>query len=418
MSFAVNWPTFGEETETQLCSTLNELLKEAKMDANLIRGQFEVRGVSLGMIPPTITLMGVNNSSLDELSVEVCLQYDDQQCEGFAITIGGAEIALTGEADDPAFAPSKLWYPFEVTLYNIKIIAKAQIDVSLPSLRRTSVSHKPPPAFALHELQLGRLRAARTPVVPDERKVSTPSSSGRGPHYHQHPLTSAALKEVSLPRDTAPPTVSSTPQKVLKNTGFGFAYASRRVHYPKWPRTSDMNRQSQYCDASSTTGTVRSRSDNKVTPSQQSLSTNVGRRGMTAVPSLISLETSNSVGSYNPNNLHHHEDPPSGIPDIQSSLPKSGVSSPNLVSSSPLEVTPSAAVTISFSSAPRVDFFLRTNFRQLKGADEQTKSILMSLLRPKLEILLRGITINLPERTVELGPVGKPMQNMHYQHSP
>ena len=411
MSFAVNWPTFSEETETQLCSTLNELLKEAKMDANLIRGQFEVRGVSIGSIPPTVTLMGVNTTSLEELSVEVCLQYDDQQCEGFAITIGGAEIALTGEADDPAFAPSKLWYPFEVTLYNIKIIAKAQIDVSLPTLRQI-VTHKPPPAFALHELQLGRLRAARTPVV-DERKVSTPSSSGRGPyHYQQHTLTSVALKEVSLPCDSIGPPSTSTPQKVLKNAGFGFAYASRRVHYPKWPRTSDANRQTNYCDTSSTAGTVRSRSDNcKITPSQQSLSTNIGRRGMTTVPSLISLETSNSVGSYNTvgmlQNLERGQEESSSIPEV--------MSSPQVAPSSP-DYPSETSVTILFSGTPRVDFFLRTNFRQLKGADEQTKSILMSLLRPKLEELLRGIIIKLPEKTVELGTGGKPSRaNMYYQ---
>ena len=373
------------------------------MDPNLIRGQFHVLGLSLGGVAPTVRLLGLSHAAQDIIGVQLHLEYDDRTHSGFSITIGGAELSLTGtEADDASFANNKLWYPFEVTIYDVKLCSNFGVDVSIKK-REPHFLHKPPPPSALHELQMGRLKAARDASAQHNHhsgRGSTDSLHHFGSHPHGVKDTSLLYRRSSALDSTSPPLTKSLLSEVMSHSnashsiggggrrqggGFGLAYASRRVHYPKWPRGGGNV---------ASTASRASPSQAPLTPSQASHANGARANvGMVNAPSLLSLEG----GSFN---------------DAQKSL-----SSPsNSVSQgfgAAAGETPERAqhplteaglnVRLSFSSPPEVDFSLSTNFSSLRGADEQVRHILKSLLKPKLEQLLSGIVICLPEGKIEMG---------------
>eukprot|EP01064_Diplonema_japonicum_P026236 TRINITY_DN37654_c0_g1_i1.p1 TRINITY_DN37654_c0_g1~~TRINITY_DN37654_c0_g1_i1.p1 ORF type:complete len:398 (+),score=57.94 TRINITY_DN37654_c0_g1_i1:79-1272(+) len=386
MSFEIAWPArWAPDTEATICDRMNKALSEAKVDPSLIRGKFEVKGVSLGSIAPHVMLMGVESASMERAGVQLCFQYCGNTDAGFNITIGGANVGLTGaEGDGDTFTQSKLWYPFEATLYNIRI----KSSVKLEGVHQRGVQryfHKPPPASALQELQLGRLRAARAPtshpLTPPPPVVVPPPSSSP-------PLTKSLLREVEGKPVSKQSSTRSTAQS--KGAGFGLAYASRRVHYPKWPRGDMAGR--------STSGTAM------VTPSLAPLTPGVSLiakgSGLRSIPSLLSLEG----GSYS--TLNAPSSPTTSIATNEHKSPERRVSG-SCVSSS-LQDKKSIELRVTFRGTPEIDFSLRTNFFSLKGADDQIRAILKSLLKPKLEMLAKGIVVHLPDGQVEFGPPAVP----------
>eukprot|EP00754_Rhynchopus_humris_P008469 Rhum_TRINITY_DN13757_c1_g2::Rhum_TRINITY_DN13757_c1_g2_i1::g.63092::m.63092 len=497
MSVDIAWPVaWAEGTEAALSERLGRALRGAKMDPNLIRGQFDVRGVRLGSVAPAVKIEGVQHALIDSIGVSLSMRYADVSESGFSIKIGGAEIALTGsESDDAAFAPSKLWYPFEVTLYNISLRAQATVSVSVKKRNVHSI-HRPPPPSALHELQMGRLKAGRgvshvpqgssdagfhgrTPSYrypPQQFRVDATAAAGVlagsglgggvGVGGQPHPNASFDVRSMSSHlRSASGATHPSTPagfsppltQHLLNEVGrasggggvgvgegsigvgggggsvsggasfhqqhggkrqgggFGLAYASRRMHYR--PR-----------GGTGTAGTGRvSPSQGPLTPSQGSQANGATFRGLVAAPSMLSLEGGASVNSYaggggtvpasgggggaslsSPSNSVTNTGDRDGIksPNFRTSGRGGGGSGVGEAAEPDARPQSDTGVTVQlvFPTTPDVDFSLRTNFNSLRGADAQTQRIMKALLKPKLDLLLRGLVISLPEARVELGP--------------
>ena len=509
MSVDIAWPVaWAEGTEAALSERLGRALRGAKMDPNLIRGQFDVRGVRLGSVAPAVKIEGVQHALIDSIGVSLSMRYADVSESGFSIKIGGAEIALTGsESDDAAFAPSKLWYPFEVTLYNISLRAQATVSVSVKKRTVHSI-HRPPPPSALHELQMGRLKAGRgvshapqggsdagfhgrTPSYrypPQQFRADAASSSVLGMsgmggggggaggigglHHHNasfdvrsmssHLRSASGATHPSTPAGFSPPLTQHLLNEVGRASGggggvggvgvggessiggggggggsvsggasfhqqhggkrqgggFGLAYASRRMHYR--PR-----------GGTGTAGTGRvSPSQGPLTPSQGSQANGATFRGLVAAPSMLSLEGGASVNSYadggtvpasgggggggaslsSPSNSVTNTGDRDGVksPNFRTSGRGGGGGGSGVGEAAEPEARPQSdtgvTVQLVFPTTPDVDFSLRTNFNSLRGADAQTQRILKALLKPKLDLLLRGLVISLPEARVELGP--------------
>eukprot|EP01059_Diplonema_ambulator_P032312 TRINITY_DN6290_c0_g2_i1.p1 TRINITY_DN6290_c0_g2~~TRINITY_DN6290_c0_g2_i1.p1 ORF type:complete len:384 (+),score=22.79 TRINITY_DN6290_c0_g2_i1:42-1193(+) len=372
MSFEIAWPSrWAPNTEATICQRMNQALKEAKVDPSLIKGQFEVKDVSLGAVAPHIMIVGVESATMERVGVQLCLQYCDNTESGFNITIGGVKVGLTGaEGDGDTFTQSKLWYPFEATLYNIRIKTSVKVEgVYNRGMQRCF--HKPPPPAALQELQLGRLRAARAPATP---QVAPQNNQAVHNTVASPPLTKSLLREVE-----EQPVSNNSKTVNQKGAGFGLAYASRRVHYPKWPRTRG--------------GGIATPSNGPLTPGVSLIAKGSGIR---SIPSMLSLEGGASLAS----GVNLPSSPTTSI-DAEQRSPERRIASTCV---SPSHHPKKMEIRLSLRSPPDVDFSLRTNFCSLKGADHQIHAILKSLLKPKLELLMKGVVVHLPEGQIEFGP--------------
>ncbi|KAJ9472570.1 hypothetical protein DIPPA_06905 [Diplonema papillatum] len=499
MTFEILWPTkWADGTEQALCDRLKRALQNAKPDPSLIRGQFEPKRVCLGRVAPQLRLVSLNHVRFDSVKLELTVDYNDGLESGLKVEIDGAEIALTGtEGDYSGVDQHKLWYPVEVTLYNIKVHAQVVAEVINNAPTGKTLSHRPPPASALHELQVGRLKAARAPP-----RSATPGSDSQSGGIRRVPSTDidAASHLQSLSADAGGQLTAGdmldvpyarnssklNPGYQPKGTGFGLAYASRRVHYPKYPRngahkTAHRGATPSHAPLEAAAGFGAREAGMRAVPSLLSLSDERMSTGsftgaissppasvstspyetrwgaqiprpmqhsssMQGFPSMTSFGSRAAYGSSFPG--HHRQPTPfasaallppdsgnaaGSFSDRPPAYGRFGISGnsafapPHANPSLTLGTPPAAGhrasgidVRLCLAAVPDVDFSLRTNFRTLRGADNQARNALKSLLRPKLEETLRGIIIHLPEGTVEVGPekspVGSPVSSKSGYH--
>eukprot|EP01063_Lacrimia_lanifica_P012982 TRINITY_DN19666_c0_g1_i1.p1 TRINITY_DN19666_c0_g1~~TRINITY_DN19666_c0_g1_i1.p1 ORF type:complete len:429 (+),score=118.17 TRINITY_DN19666_c0_g1_i1:63-1349(+) len=414
MAVPLSWPLkWNDSTERLLCERLGAALRAAKMDPTLIRGQFDVKGLRLGGIAPHIELLEISKARVERVGLDVLFRYRDTCEGGLSITIGGAEISLTGmEADDTSFGPTKLWYPFEVTLFNIQVDTKVTLEYALK--RPPRQRHAPPPVHALHELHVGRQRGQPLRFRPDALL------GAETPPFFAHPnpssrsllgatfASTAASEALRCEAPANPSSIGGAKSRAdslglwthgggakakTQHHNIGFAYAARRIHYPRWGgRGAGPPMYPPHAAAGVEYPSLPPTPN--VAPSTSSLVSPTVRE----VPSTLSLDRESFAShASSPSNStlggrRARAAPPGGPPPADALRALLPSDSPTL--------------QIVFARVPDIDFAMKTNFRTLKGADEQVTNVVKSVLKPKLADLLRGIIVRLDEGSVALGPEG------------